>query len=262
MQRSISQTEQFPKALGLSAANRDFGLLPIIHSQLVRTLEPGNHLADAIDIHQVRTVRPPEQTWIQAVEQLFKRPAIRLTLHAGRTPGHNRDHAVFNRRITDIPLVHKKHASQRLEQDFRGLRFLGLQHPNQTLNLLRRYSVPFLLGLGLLHRLRDALFVEWLQQIVHGVYLERLDGVLVKCRSKDNLWQGDFLVQQFLDHTEAVEAGHLHVEENQIGAVLFDEVDGFKTVLALRDNIDVARAFTQVSEFVAGELVIVHDYRR
>src|SRR5216684_3419417 len=101
MQRSISQTEQFPKPLGLSAANGDFSLLPIVHSQLVRTLEPGNYFADAIDIHQVRTVRPPEQTWIQAVEQFFKRPAIRLTLHAGRPPSHNRDDAVLNRCVTD-----------------------------------------------------------------------------------------------------------------------------------------------------------------
>ena len=56
-----SESEQFPEALGLSAANRNLGLLLIVHSQLVGTLEPRNDFANAVDIHQVRAVGAPEK---------------------------------------------------------------------------------------------------------------------------------------------------------------------------------------------------------
>src|SRR3979409_1929992 len=55
-----SEAEQLPQTLGLSPADRTLGLLFIVHPQLVRTLEPGNHLTDSVDIDQVRAVRPPE----------------------------------------------------------------------------------------------------------------------------------------------------------------------------------------------------------
>ena len=82
---------------------------------------------------------------------------------------------------------------------------------------------------------------------------------MIKCRGKDNFGQGNFLVEQFLDHAEAIEAGHLHVEKNQVGIVFADEIDAFDAVLALRHNVDVAHIFKQEGEFVAGELLIVHD---
>jgi hypothetical protein len=42
--------------------------------------------------------------------------------------------------------------------------------------------------------------------------------------------------------------------------VLFDEAHSFEAVLALRDHVDVAGILEQISEFVAGELFVVHDY--
>ena len=42
--------------------------------------------------------------------------------------------------------------------------------------------------------------------------------------------------------------------------MFFDEADGLETVLALRHHVDVANTFEQVGEFIAGELLIVHDY--
>jgi hypothetical protein len=42
--------------------------------------------------------------------------------------------------------------------------------------------------------------------------------------------------------------------------VLFDEADGLKAILALGDHIHFAGILKQVSEFVAGELFVVHDY--
>src|SRR6266700_3689954 len=59
--RESSESEQFPQSLRLSPADWNLGLLLVIHAQLVRALEPRNNFADAIDIHQIGTVRPPEK---------------------------------------------------------------------------------------------------------------------------------------------------------------------------------------------------------
>ncbi len=55
------ESEQFPQPLSLSPADRDLGLLLVVHAQLVGALEPGNDFADAVDIHEVGAVCPPEK---------------------------------------------------------------------------------------------------------------------------------------------------------------------------------------------------------
>jgi len=55
-----SEAEEFAKALGLGAADRNLGLLLIVHAELVRALKPGNHLADAVDVDQVGAMGAPE----------------------------------------------------------------------------------------------------------------------------------------------------------------------------------------------------------
>ena len=56
-----SESEQFTQALGLSPADRDLGLLLVVHAQLVGALEPGNNFADAVDVHQIGAMRPPKK---------------------------------------------------------------------------------------------------------------------------------------------------------------------------------------------------------
>ena len=77
--------------------------------------------------------------------------------------------------------------------------------------------------------------------------------------AKTILRQRNLAVEQLLDDAEAVEAGHLHVEKKQVGIVLADEVDGFKAVFALRDDVDIAGILEQIGKFVARELFIIDD---
>lgn len=63
---AISEAEQFPQALRLSPADWNLALLLIIHAQLIRAFEPRDDFANSIDIHQIGTVRPPEQARVQA----------------------------------------------------------------------------------------------------------------------------------------------------------------------------------------------------
>ena len=55
-----SHPEEFAKSLGLGAANRDLGLLFVVHPQLVRTFEPRDDFTDAVDIDEVRAVGSPK----------------------------------------------------------------------------------------------------------------------------------------------------------------------------------------------------------
>jgi len=48
-----SEPEQLPQPFGLSAADRNLGLLLIVHAELIRALEPRNDLADAVDVDKV-----------------------------------------------------------------------------------------------------------------------------------------------------------------------------------------------------------------
>ncbi len=59
--REISKSEKFPQPLRLGPADRNLGLLLVVHAQLVGALEPGDDFADAVDVHQVGAVRPPKK---------------------------------------------------------------------------------------------------------------------------------------------------------------------------------------------------------
>ena len=107
--------------------------------------------------------------------------------------------------------------------------------------------------------MRHALLVERLQQVIHGVHLERLHRVLIKSGGKNNLGQDYFLVEQFLDDAKAIEARHLHVEKDQVGIVFANEIDAFEPIFALGHDVHVADIFQQKGEFVTGKLFVVHD---
>jgi hypothetical protein len=81
---------------------------------------------------------------------------------------------------------------------------------------------------------------------------------LIEGGREDNFGQWNLAVEQLLDDAETVQAGHLNVEKNEVGIVFADEADGFQTVLALRDDIDIG-VLEQVGKFVARQLFVVDD---
>ena len=112
-------------------------------------------------------------------------------------------------------------------------------------------------------RLDEALVVEGLEEVVDGVYFEGADGVLVEGRGEDDLRHAELLFEgeDFFEDGEAVEAGHADVEEDDVGVVGADEVDGFDAVGALGEDGDVAGGVEEVLEFLAGEGFVVNDQR-
>ena len=60
-------------------------------------------------------------------------------------------------------------------------------------------------------------------------------------------------------HPEAVEAGHLDVEQDQIRLLLGDGLDGLEAVAALADDLDVGLVLESVAHPLARERLVVHD---
>ena len=86
-------------------------------------------------------------------------------------------------------------------------------------------------------RLAEAIAVERLQQIVERAHLERPERVLVVSRDEDD-HAASSRRRSPLNDLEAVGAGHLDVEEDEIGLKLLDGGDGFEAVAALAEELD------------------------
>ena len=82
---------------------------------------------------------------------------------------------------------------------------------------------------------------------------------MVEGGGEDDVGNFEFALDEFLEDAEAVEAGHLDVEENKVGRMFFYEVDGFEAVFALADERNFGEGFEEIGEFLAGGLFVVDD---
>ena len=105
----------------------------------------------------------------------------------------------------------------------------------------------------------DARLIERLQHIIDSIHVKSLDGVVIKRRRKHHVRNFHFAFDEFLQNTEAVQTGHLDVEEYQVGGMLLDEIDGVDAVAALADDVDFGKPLEQIGQFFAGGLLVVDD---
>ncbi len=84
---------------------------------------------------------------------------------------------------------------------------------------------------GSLQGFGDAGFVEGLEDVINGVYVEGLDGVVVEGGGEDDLRDAQVAFEELFDYAEAVQAGHLDVEEDEVGLVFFDQADASRPFL-------------------------------
>ena len=82
---------------------------------------------------------------------------------------------------------------------------------------------------------------------------------MVKGGGEDDVGDFEFAFDEFLEDPKAVEAGHLYVEEDEVGGVFLDEVDGFEAVFSLADEGDFGEGFEEEGEFLAGRLFVIDD---
>ena len=132
---------------------------------------------------------------------------------------------------------------------------------HETFEALGGAGVRFDFAAGALDGFGDACFVEGLEDVVDGIYVEGLDGVVIECSGENDVRHAHFLFDKALEDTETVEAGHVDVEKNEVGRMFFDEINGFDAVFTLCDQIDFGEAFEKVREFFARGTFVVNDER-
>ena len=259
------QIEQFPQALGLGAADGDFGLFFVVHAELVAGLEPGDDFADVVDVDDVAAVDAPEEGGVEEFEEVFEGAALGLAFEA---LGDDADDAFVDGGEADFGLVDEEKAALGLDDEALGLGLarcpLGsIEEPEQGVNLRlgqRAGGVAGHAAADALDSLLDAGAVKGLEQIIDGVHVKGADGVLVISGGEDDLGHGLgipaglrlALFEEALDGGEAIEAGHLDVEEDEVGVVLGNEVHGLDAVAALGEHVDAADLIEEVLELFAG----------
>ena len=83
------------------------------------------------------------------------------------------------------------------------------------------------------------------------------------CRSKavtKTMFGRRAVLDEPVRHLEAVEAGHLDVEKQDVGRQAFDDADGLEAVAGLADDLDAAHLLEHVTQLFPRELFIIDDH--
>ncbi len=106
-------------------------------------------------------------------------------------------------------------------------------------------------------RFEKAFPLKRFQQVIDGVGVEGFERVLVVGGDEDD--SGKMQGRDGFEDAEAIGAGHLHVEKDEIGAVLGDGADGGGAVSAIGDDVEAAIGRQQREYPPARQGFVVHD---
>ncbi len=132
---------------------------------------------------------------------------------------------------------------------------------HQLQESLRELLRPLTLQLSarVAERAAKPVVAERLQEVVDRVDLEGAQRVLVVGRDEDD--HRHLVHAHRLDHLEAIELGHLQVEEDQVRADAPHGVHRGAAVRALAHQLDVALVAQQGDQPLAGQRLVVDDQR-
>jgi len=243
----------------LLAGDGDFGLFFVVHFDHEAGFEPGDHFLDVVDIHEIGAVGAPEGVGVEGGVEFFEGAVLRGAFDFA---GDDGDEAAFNGGEDEVVGVDQKHALLGLDEDFGGRLGGGLgrgELSDEFFEALGGAGVSIDFFFGFLDGFGDAGLVEGFQNVVYGVDVEGLHGVLVEGGGEDNVRDFELALDQLFEDAEAVEAGHLDIEEEEVGGMLFDEIDGFEAVFALGEKIDFGEGFEEEGQLFASGLFVVDD---
>jgi hypothetical protein len=101
----------------------------------------------------------------------------------------------------------------------------------------------------------EALVVEGLEQVVHGLKLERRDGVLVEGGGEDD----GGAVPHSLGDLEPAQPRDGEVQQHDVRSKLVDEAERGGPVLRLTHDTDVGKLLRERAELLPGQLLVVGD---
>lgn len=254
-----SELEEFAEALGLGAADGDFGLFFVVHFEHVAGFEPGDDFLDVVDVDEEGAMRAPEGVGIEGFVELFEGAVIGSAFEIA---GGDGDQAVLNGSEDEIFGVDQEQALLGFDEQLcwrGGVLATGAELIDELFEAIGGG------GLSLEHfscagdGFGEARFVERLEDVVDGADFEGLHGVLIEGGGEDHVGNFHFALDELFEDAETIEAGHFYVEENEVGDMFFDESDGFDSIFAFGDQIDFGKALEQESEFFSRGFFVVND---
>src|SRR5262249_26536270 len=110
-----------------------------------------------------------------------------------------------------------------------------------------------------LQRFFKAFIVKWLEQVIERVELKRPYRILVVGRHKNDDRQ--LICSNLFQHPEAVEVGHLDIEEDEVGRVSPDRAQRFAAVRAFADDRELNSAAQQIADAPSRQNLVINDQR-
>lgn len=101
----------------------------------------------------------------------------------------------------------------------------------------------------------EAFAAHGLEEVVESADIEGFEGVPVIGRDEDD--GGAVMGFELAGDGEAVKAGHLEIEEDDVGAEAVDQLDGFESVVGFTDDRNAADLFELLTEDLAGDRFVV-----
>ncbi len=235
----------------MGAADGDFGFLGVVHAELVAGFEPRHDFADVLDVDDEGAVGAPEGFGVELLHELFEGAAVGVAFDC---IGDDADGAVVDGGEADFALIDEQKAALGADDDATGLGFgglgAGLDDAQEGVELGVAGGVAGggfgAAGADFVDGLEDAGAVEGFEEVVDGVEFEGSHRVLIVGGGKDDVRQGDLFSDEALEDGEAIEAGHLDVEEDDIGLVGADKLDGFDAIATLGDYFDALGGLEEV----------------
>lgn len=187
--------------------------IPVLHNNLPSF--PPDVLLDVAQVDQVGIVHPQKAGGGEQLAHIFDGFGQQ---HALAVHKEQVGVAAFAPAVEDVGHLYEVEAFQGRQGDGFGGGVAGGAGALHELELAPLGRLPLLLGL--FHRRFQLLDVDGLEQVVQGADLDGAKGVLVVGRGEDHL-EADRAHP--LQQVEAVEAGHLDVQKQDVRRVVADE---------------------------------------
>ena len=112
----------------------------------------------------------------------------------------------------------------------------------------------------LLDRAIQARLLNRLHEVIDGIYVERLDGMIAIRGHKHNR-RRILKLMQCLGKLQTRSAGHRDIEKYDIDAAFHQHLNGGADARRLSDRADLARLLEQEAKFRTGRGLIIHNHR-
>ena len=247
--------EEFGAAAYVAAAPAEFGF--VVEEDFVLAVKPREHLADGVEPDDAAAVDAGEEMWVEGGLDGIERGAHGVRFRAamddqvvaiGFDPGN----------VADMDKVGAGFFAD--EQAF-GESAIAQDLIDQAPEaLFGGVAVADVLFECAADDFAETIFGHGLEQIIEGMDFEGTNGVAIVGGYEDEAWRRVFCRDRNGSyHVEAVGAGHLDVEENEVGFVLADGGDGGFGVAGFADDFDVGLGAKETKELSPGGGFVVDD---